>query len=130
MKERGITVLLTTHHMEEADRLSDRLAIIDHGRVLVSGTPAELKRSVGVGTVLELRVERPDEALIQALRAIPGVTEARLLPDGARLLAGGRDGLLPRVVEAAQAHGLRDLTVTDPTLETVFIHLTGRELRD
>jgi len=126
----GLAVLLTTHHMEEADRLSDRLAIMDHGRLLASGTPAELKRQVGAATVLDLHLERPSAELVERLAAMPGVKEARLLPDGIRLFSSGSDGLLPRVVELTQGAGLRDLRVTEPTLETVFITLTGRELRD
>lgn len=126
----GLTVLLTTHHMEEADRLSDRLAIIDRGRLLTIGTPAELKRQVGAATILDLHLERPTSELAERLASLPGVKEARLLPDGIRLFATGRDGLLPRAVELAQGAGLHDLRITEPTLETVFITLTGRELRD
>jgi len=130
LRDQGITVLLTTHHMEEADRLSDRVAIIDHGRVLEIGTPAELKQRVGAGTVIEVRAERAGPELVEALRVVPDVYEVREMPGGVRLLAGSRDGLMPRVVEAAQGYGLRDLSVTEPTLETVFITLTGRDLRD
>ncbi|MFI5210197.1 MAG: ATP-binding cassette domain-containing protein [Gemmatimonadales bacterium] len=130
LRSSGLTVLLTTHHMEEADRLSDRLAIMDHGRLLAIGTPAELKRQVGAATILDLHLERPTPELVERLAALPGVKEARLLPDGIRLFASGRDGLLPRAVEVAQGAGLHDLRVTEPTLETVFITLTGRELRD
>ena len=130
LRTSGLTVLLTTHHMEEADRLSDRLAIMDHGRLLAIGTPAELKRQVGAATIMDLHLERPSPDLVERLAALPGVKEARLLPDGIRLFATGRDGLLPRAVELTQGAGLHDLRVTEPTLETVFITLTGRELRD
>jgi ABC-2 type transport system ATP-binding protein len=130
LRQRGITVLLTTHYMEEADRLSDRVAIIDHGRVLVVDTPQALKRTLGAATVIALRTERADETLRAALAALPEVHQAELIEHGVRLLAGARDGLLPRLVEAAQGYGLRDLSVTEPTLETVFIKYTGRELRD
>jgi ABC-2 type transport system ATP-binding protein len=130
MRPRGITVLLTTHYMEEADRLSDRVAIIDHGKVLVCDRPPELKRTLGAETVIEIHLERPDQSLATALAALPGVEEATVTPAGIRLLAQSRDRLLPRLVEAAQGYGLRDLAVTEPTLETVFIRLTGRDLRD
>jgi ABC-2 type transport system ATP-binding protein len=130
LREEGITVLLTTHYMEEADKLSDRVAIIDHGKVLVTDTPAVLKRSVGAGTVIEVRLDRPDASLIEALRALNGVTDVRPSDTGLRVLAQGREGLLPRLVEAALPFGLHDVALTEPTLETVFLWLTGRELRD
>ncbi|HKV75190.1 MAG TPA: ABC transporter ATP-binding protein [Gemmatimonadales bacterium] len=129
LRDEGLTVLLTTHQMEEADRLSHRLAIIDHGRVLVSGTPEELKRQVAAATVLELHLERPTAALAERLRALPGVAEVALLEKGIRVMASTR-ALLPKAVEIAQEAGLHDLSITEPTLETVFITLTGRELRD
>ena len=130
LKAAGITVLLTTHYMEEADRLSDRLAIMDHGRILVTGTPAELKQRVSAATVVELAVARPDAALQAAVSALPAVREVHPTATGYRVLATSRDGLLPRLVELAVPSGLRDVAIHDPTLETVFIQLTGRELRD
>ncbi len=123
-------MLLTTHYMEEADRLSDRVAIIDHGTVLVTGAPAELKRRVGAGTVVEVELERSDEALEQTVGLLPSVREARRTARGLRVLADSREGLLPRLVEATVPYGLRDVSVFEPTLETVFIQLTGRDLRD
>lgn len=130
LRREGLTVLLTTHYMEEADRLCDRLAIIDHGRVLVTGAPAELKRRVGAHAVVELHLTAPAAGLAERLRELPGVLAADQTADGVRLLAGSRDGLLPRVVEAAVPFGLHDLSVTEPTLETVFIQFTGRDLRE
>ncbi|HTO73145.1 MAG TPA: ATP-binding cassette domain-containing protein, partial [Gemmatimonadales bacterium] len=129
LRDEGLTVLLTTHQMEEADRLSHRLAIIDHGKVLVSGTPEELKRQVAAATVLELHLERPTPELAERLRALAGVADVTLLDKGIRVMASTRT-LLPRAVELAQEAGLHDLSITEPTLETVFITLTGRELRD
>ncbi len=130
MRRRGITVLLTTHYMEEADRLSDRVAIIDHGKVLVCDRPAELKRTLGAETVIQVHLEQADQALASSLAALPGVKQATVTPAGIQVLAHSRDRLLPRLVEATQGHGLHDLSVTEPTLETVFIQLTGRDLRD
>ena len=126
----GITVLLTTHYMEEAERLSDRVAIIDHGKVLVVGTPARLKQSLGANTVCEVAVDRVDESLLRAIRALPTVHEVTRTERGVRVLTGSRDGLLPRLVEVALGYGLTDVAVHEPTLETVFIQITGRELRD
>ena len=130
LRRDGLTVLLTTHYMEEADRLSDRVAIIDHGRVLVIGTPAELKRTVGAGTVIQVRLERTDVALLAAVRGLPGVREVEEAPNGLRVLAQSRDGLLSSLVETAIPYGLQDVAIAEPTLETVFIKLTGRDLRE
>ena len=130
LRAEGITVLLTTHYMEEADRLSDRVAIIDHGKVLVTGTPAELKRGTGAETVMEIHVAKAGEELRAVLAGLPSVRDVQVLPTGVRVLAQSREGLLPRLVEAALPFGLRDVAVHEPTLETVFIQLTGRELRD
>ena len=130
MRERGITVLLTTHYMDEADRLSDRVAIIDAGRVLVTDTPAALKRQVGAETVVQLQLDGDFEGLAAALGRVAGVREVLPADGGLRVMAAGREGLLPRIVEAAAPYALRDVSVSEPTLETVFIHLTGKALRD
>jgi len=130
MKHRGITVFLTTHYMEEADRLCDRVAIIDHGEILVTDTPEKLKRGVGAETIIDLTMDTPGEDLLERLRSLPGIVKAEPTPSGARLMAASADGLLVRVVEAAQGHTVRDIAVTEPTLETVFINLTGRDLRE
>jgi ABC-2 type transport system ATP-binding protein len=130
MHARGITVFLTTHYMEEADSLCDRVAIIDHGEILVLDTPEALKRSVSVETVIELRLEAPNEQVLERLRAVPGVVSAQESPDGIRVLTASQDGVLPRILAEANNAGLKDMTMTKPTLETVFITLTGRDLRE
>jgi ABC-2 type transport system ATP-binding protein len=132
LRKEGITVLLTTHYMEEADSLADRLAIIDYGKVLALGTPEELKQTHGAQTIfnLKLRSQVGLETLAAGLRARTGVTGAEATPDGLRVIAATSDGLLPELVQAAAGHGLRDLTITEPSLETVFIRLTGRDLRE
>jgi ABC-2 type transport system ATP-binding protein len=129
LKAEGVTVLLTTHYMEEADSLCDRVAIVDHGKVLVLGPPAELRRSLGAETVITLHLA--DAAgLVPRLEALPGVVHVDPAPEGLRVLASSGAGLVPQVVESALGHGLSDVAVAEPTLETVFISLTGRELRD
>ena len=131
MHARGITVFLTTHYMEEADSLCDRVAIIDHGQILVLDTPDALKRSVSAETVIELRLEAPNDPLVERLRALPGVASAQPSGDSIRVLTASEDGALPRILaEANAAGGLKDMTMTKPTLETVFISLTGRDLRE
>jgi ABC-2 type transport system ATP-binding protein len=132
LHKEGITVLLTTHYMEEADALSDRLAIVDHGRVLAQGSPEKLKSVFGVRTVFDLRLYKTDgvEAAAAWLRGKPGVESAEPHEDGLRVVADRADGLLPLIVEATTAQGLRDIKINEASLETVFIHLTGRDLRE
>ena len=129
----GQTIMLTTHYMEEADKLCDRVAIMDHGKILALGTPADLKHSVGADTIVTVKAAGDAEQLAAAFQSrLEGVTRTRALPDGVELQVRGADRLVPRVVEAAEAGGfsLADLSVAEPTLETVFIGLTGKELRD
>ncbi len=131
LRREGITVVLTTHYMEEADELCDRLSIIDHGRILVEDTPAALKATVGGDKLYELRLADGNaEALRARLEPLDGVTGVEDMPGGLRVLARGQDGLLAAVVSVASQHGLRDLSTAEPSLETVFIRLTGRELRE
>jgi ABC-2 type transport system ATP-binding protein len=132
LRKEGITVLLTTHYMEEADSLSDRLAIIDYGRVLALGSPEKLKQTLGAHTIFDLKLKSHEglEPLVTRLNLRADVTSAEIMPDGLRVIAASSDGLLPDLVQAAAGHGLRDLTITEPSLETVFIQLTGRDLRE
>ena len=129
----GQTILLTTHYMEEADKLCDRVAIMDHGKILALDTPAELKRSVGADTIVTVKAAGSTEQLAVAFRErLDGLTRTREITDGVELQIRGSDRLVPRIVEAAESAGfsLADLSVAEPTLETVFIGLTGKELRD
>jgi ABC-2 type transport system ATP-binding protein len=129
----GQTVLLTTHYMEEADQLCDRVAIMDHGRILALDTPAELKRSVGAEKIVTVKANGDGEQLAQVLAAaIAEVTRTRVLDGAVELHVAGGERLVPRVVEAAEraGHEVADLSVAEPSLETVFINLTGKELRD
>jgi ABC-2 type transport system ATP-binding protein len=132
LREEGITVVLTTHYMEEADELCDRVAIIDHGKILVEDTPAALKRSVGAARVYELDLRNLQDipVLVGELQKRSGVASVETTSKGVRLLAEGTEGLLSEVVNAANPYGLRDLTITETSLETVFIRLTGRDLRE
>jgi ABC-2 type transport system ATP-binding protein len=132
LREEGITVVLTTHYMEEADELCDRVAIIDHGRILVEDTPAALKGSVGAQRVyeLDLRSQQGVQELVCMLERKPGVAGVETTAKGVRIFAEGTEGLLPEVVQAANPYGLRDMAITEISLETVFIRLTGRDLRE
>ena len=132
LRKEGITVVLTTHYMEEADELCDRVAIIDHGKILVEDTPSALKGSVGAARVyeLDLRSHQAISQLVGELEQKPGVASVETTSKGVRIFAEGTQGLLSEVVSAANPYGLRDLTITETSLETVFIRLTGRDLRE
>ena len=129
----GQTILLTTHYMEEADRLCQRVAIMDHGKILALDTPAALKQSIGADTVVTVKATGDTGRLAELLaREVEGVTRTRRVDGGIELHLQGGDRLVPRIVMAAERGGfdLVDLSVSEPSLETVFINLTGKELRD
>jgi len=129
----GQTILLTTHYMEEADRLCDRVAIMDHGRILALDSPAGLKQSVGADTVVTLKATGDTGRLAEVLaRDVDGVTRTRIVDGGVQLHVQGNERLVPRIVLAAEREGfdLIDLSIAEPSLETVFINLTGKELRE
>lgn len=131
LRHDGLTVVLTTHYMEEADQLCDRVAIVDHGRVLVVDTPRALKERHGAGGVVEMVLERPASLeVLGALGRLPGVRAVEPSTSGLRVVTEVSDGLLPRIVEAAAPAGVRDLSAQGSTLESVFIQLTGRDLRE
>jgi len=129
----GQTIMLTTHYMEEADKLCDRVAIMDHGKILALDTPARLKGGVGADTVVTVKATGDQQRLAEVLqREIEEVSRVRSTEAGLELHVRGRNRLLPRLVAAAESGGFEvaDLSVAEPSLETVFIDLTGRELRD
>ncbi len=129
----GQTILLTTHYMEEADKLCDRVAIMDHGKILALDTPAALKQSIDADTVVTVKTGGDTVELAKLLgREIEGVTRTRQVEGGLELHVKGTDRLVPRIVVASEAGGfdLVDLSVSEPSLETVFINLTGKELRE
>lgn len=125
----GITILLTTHYMEEADALCERVAIIDHGKILVCDTPANLKSSVGAQKVINLHLEGDGSNLQQTVAGLPGIKNVEGDKDGLRIFVDQLEGLLPKIIEAAGAQ-LKDVSISETTLETVFIKLTGRDLRE
>jgi ABC-2 type transport system ATP-binding protein len=129
----GQTILLTTHYMEEADRLCERVAIMDHGRILALDTPAALKQTIGADTIVTVRTTGDVSGLAEVLtRDVAGVTRTRTADGRLELHVQGSDGLVPRIVLAAEHGGFQlvDVSVAEPSLETVFINLTGRELRE
>jgi ABC-2 type transport system ATP-binding protein len=129
----GQTVLLTTHYMEEADQLCQRVGIIDEGRLIALGTPAELKSSVGVDTVVTVTADGDQQRFAAALLAgVPGATTAESVDGSIRLGVAGTHRVVPAIVEiiGELAMTLTDISVREPTLETVFITLTGKDLRE
>jgi len=135
---RGLTIILTTHYMEEADRLCDRVAIVDHGRILNLDTPASLKKSLPGGHILDLWA-RSSVALLPLLERVPGVVRTEAVASDAedgierlRLFVDARDGLLDQVLHGVREAGgeVRHVSLTQPSLEDVYIHLTGKELRE
>jgi ABC-2 type transport system ATP-binding protein len=127
----GLTVVLTTHYMEEAESLCDRVAIIDHGRLLVDDTPDRLIRTHGSNVVVDLRfAEDPAPGLLDRLRDVAGVTAVEHEGRAVRLATDDRDGLLARVVATTDGTGLVDVSRSGSNLEAVFIALTGRDLRE
>jgi ABC-2 type transport system ATP-binding protein len=129
----GKTIVLTTHYMDEADALCQRLAIIDHGRIIAEGTPAQLKSSIPGGYLLRLKFDAVPDGLIAELGNLPGVTEVRATAETAADIYADRGGpLIPAIVSAAQAAGtgVCDVHIQEPSLETLFLHHTGRSLRE
>ena len=128
----GQTILLTTHYMEEAEALCDRLAVIDHGKVLALGTPAELKARLGADTVITLSFAEPPDRLVPEIERLPAVGRVERHDGTLRVYAADAAGLLADVVLLASEHGVRvtDASSQQPTLEAVFLALTGRELRE
>jgi len=133
LNQKGLTILLTTHYMEEADQLCGRIAIVDHGKVLALDSPAQLKRSVPGGYLVELQVrESGNGTFTQALESLPGVVEIKAENDRVRIYADRVEGLLANAMRLAsdQQVMVTEAHVSEPSLENLFLHLTGRSLRE
>jgi ABC-2 type transport system ATP-binding protein len=124
------TIVMTTHYIEEAERLCDRVAIVDHGTVIALGTPRELKERSGDKTRLEVRLARPEPQEI--LKNLEGVSECRILADSYILQCQRPPQAIVSLVKflESQENELVSLEIATPSLEDVFIELTGRRLRD
>jgi len=131
--ERQLTILITTHYMDEADRLCDRIAIVDHGKLVALDTPAALKASVPGSNVIEVQFENPPADWEAKLRSLVAVTSVQHEGAGMyRVLTGNGSGTTTELVETAVAAGVavKSLSVENTTLDDVFVHYTGRQLRD
>jgi ABC-2 type transport system ATP-binding protein len=132
-QQRNLTVLITTHYMDEADRLCDRIAIVDHGKLVALDTPRALKSSIPGSAVIEAQFTNPPEAWEKQLETLAGVNSVQ--PEGAdmyRILTDDGSRTTTDLVEASVRAGIsiRSLTVQSTTLDDVFVHYTGRQLRD
>jgi ABC-2 type transport system ATP-binding protein len=128
---KGLTVFMTTHYLDEADQLCDRVAVIDHGRIIALGPPKELKDSLG-GDTLELTVAPGAKDPTAMLKAMPGVTAVTKEGDTYHVKCSSGESLIPKTVLAADQAGIvvAGVSVTKPTLDEVFLHLTGRAYRE
>jgi ABC-2 type transport system ATP-binding protein len=130
----GMTVLYTTHYMEEAQELSNRVGIIDHGELIALGTQDELTRQVGQMDTLILHFgeDQDPSALVQPIKALPGVLHVDITDHKLSILAPSAEAILGDVVSSANTGGLkiRSIDIEEPNLEAVFLNLTGRALRD
>jgi len=128
----GTTIFLTTHYMDEAEALADRLAIIDHGRIVAEGTPESLKRIVGE-EVVYVRVEGGSNGAKPKCLEAPFISECKLIPpDQLVLKVASASESMPRIFELISSEGLkvREVSYKRPNLNDVFLYLTGREIRD
>jgi ABC-2 type transport system ATP-binding protein len=129
----GKTILLTTHNMEEADTLCQRLAIIDHGRMIALGTPGDLKASVPGGFLLRLRFGHHSPELLLRLQTLAGVTEVRPNHNNSADVYADRGGsLISEIASLASGASVElcDVHISEPSLENLFLHHTGRSLRE
>jgi len=130
-REQGLTILMTTHYLEEADQLSDIVAIMDHGTIKVSGSPADLKGSLH-GDVLTLSVNDGGEDLTAFLKSVPNVTEVTRTEDSYRLKLPKVESALPAIITSIASRNLQitETSFSKPTLDQVFLEVTGRSMRD
>jgi ABC-2 type transport system ATP-binding protein len=132
LSSEGMAVLYTTHYMEEAERLCDRIGILDEGQLRAEGSQRELTRSIGERDTLHIGLTGPVEASLTAVKAIEGVESASAAEGGIDLLALDAGAIVARVLDACTAAGatITGVDIAQPDLEAVFLDLTGKSLRD
>jgi len=131
-REEGITLVITTHYMDEAEGLCDRIAIVDYGKIVALGTPRELKQKVSGGDIVEANFTKLPESALKALEEADFVLEIKKRDDGLTILAKDGAEAVPRIVELVDAKGgkIRTITLRELTLDDVFLQFTGRSLRE
>ena len=139
LRKEGHAILLTTHYMDEADQLSDRVAVIDHGKIIALAPPAELKKSVTKTEIIEIEAQNIDPSVVEKIRGINSITEvASSITDGSsmrgliKIHSSDGKNVLPEMLGVLVKGGVEvsNVKIAEPTLEDVFISLTGRALRD
>lgn len=132
LNRQGVTVLYTTHYMEEAQELSDHIAIMDFGKIIAAGTHEELVKIVGEKDRIDLGVSVEDGAILERWQEAEGVSQVSSADGVVHVLADDSNLILPRLFEIANDEDVRinSVDIQEPNLETVFLHLTGRDLRD
>lgn len=131
-QEEGLTVLYTSHYMEEVERLCDRIYIMDHGKIIASGTKEELKNILSSEETIWIELNRPHQKFFQELKSFEGVRQAFEKEKGIKLILPKGSLLLREIFQASERHQVQiiNINVQTPSLEDVFLHLTGRKLRD
>jgi len=131
-EDEGVTLVITTHYLDEAEGLCDRLAIVDYGKLVALGTPLELKRKVSGGDIVEAEFAALPDQVIDALNGEEFVLEVKRASSLLTILVKNGAEAVPRIVEIANAKGgkVRSLTLREPTLDDVFLHFTGRSIRE
>jgi ABC-2 type transport system ATP-binding protein len=131
-RERDLTIIVTTHYMDEADKLCDRIAIIDHGKLVALDSPLKLKTSIPGKNILEVSFSQLPAGWTEKLRALPDVEDVKSEDKVFRLSSNNGPGTTVALIEAARAAGvtLTSLSVQSTTLDDVFVHYTGHQLRD
>ncbi len=129
INEEGKTIFLTTHYMEEADNLCDRIAIIDNGKIVVMGKSSEIKKMVEKEKVIEIFIDY-DEKLLDDVKDVEGIEKAIYVDGKILLVVKDRKGLLRDITEKISDRNIKAMATVEPTLEDVFIYLTGKKLRD
>ncbi len=132
LNDRGITIIYTTHYMEEAENLCSRICIMDEGKIIASGTQQELVELVKEKTQINIKLDSINESIIDGLKNIPGIIDAKIDEDIIILYGENGDILLAQIIAKVSEHKnrIRSIDVKKPNLEAVFLHLTGKALRD
>ncbi len=132
LKENGMTVIYTSHYVEEVEYLCDRVAIMDHGKILAEGTTAELLSQAGEFQELSISLSNPEKLIAGRVVSLPGVEDALVVGNALRVLTVNAEQVLPLVFETLVQQGLQvtEIKISKPNLESLFLKLTGRALRD
>ena len=132
LNREGITVIYTSHYMEEVEHLCSRIAIMDHGKIIALGTKEELRKTVGDADKIEIAIDKSAEGAVKEIESMPGVQSAANLNGTITVLLKNSHERLPDILEVLSRAGskVKSISIQEPNLESVFLSLTGRVLRD